>query len=68
MRRFRNPQYAPESLERRLSPASLGISSAPAVYGSVTPPPCPVPTPDTPVPPIDFPPAPGGPSGPDASV
>jgi hypothetical protein len=34
MARFRNPRYAPESLERRLSPSDFGLLAPPAEVGS----------------------------------
>ena len=48
MARFRNPRYAPEGLERRLSPSG----TIAAVYASDPPPcePCPTPTPPCPPP------------------
>lgn len=49
MARFRNPRYALEGLERRLSPGGL---AAPAAYASDPPPcePCPTPAPPNPTP------------------
>lgn len=38
MARFRNPRYAPESLERRLSPADLGTPLPPADVDLITTP------------------------------
>lgn len=43
MARFRNPRYAPESLERRLSPSDLAPTPPPYVYTAPTPPPPPPP-------------------------
>lgn len=60
MARFRNPRYAPESLERRLSPADLGVTPPPAeVEPIITPeiPPDQVP-PDPSEPPIELIPPP----------
>ena len=34
MGRFRNPRYAPEFLEKRLSPSGLGLSSTSVLVGS----------------------------------
>lgn len=68
MGRFRNPRYAPEFLERRLSPSvSVGSLSTVSACVSTTcttttldSPPAPAPCPD----PTDLPPLPGGPTGP----
>lgn len=54
MRRFRNPRYAPESLERRLSPSGLASPLA-AEFATLDTPGHPVPgdpEPDYPSPPI----------------
>jgi hypothetical protein len=68
--RIRNPQYAPELLERKLSPSSLVATPAPApayVVATDTPPYPPgdptLPTdPNAPV--LPYPGTPAGPSGP----
>ena len=44
MRQFRNPRYAPESLERKLSPSAY-FAPAPAEY-FIAPAPAPAPAPD----------------------
>ena len=69
MRKIRNPRYAPESLERKLSPSSYGVSLSPAVVRTYDVPtyPAPAPTDPTPTDPSDptVPPGyPGGPVGP----
>jgi len=57
MRNFRNPRFAPEGLERRLSPSGMGIAYAStAMASSSTPPP--------PPPPWEEDPSPNVPSGP----
>ena len=38
MRRYRNARYAPESLERKLSPSAMGISPAPALVNTAAAP------------------------------
>ncbi len=69
MRRYRNPRYAPESLERKLSPSSLFgglpmVAVAAMAGDGGTPRPLPS-EPGTGLPPDDLPPVPlGGPSGP----
>jgi hypothetical protein len=35
-RRYRNPRYAPESLERKLSPSSYAIDLPPVIYAPLT--------------------------------
>ncbi len=56
MRNTRNPRYAPEFLERKLSPsAMIGSLAAVAVVSSVSP---------DPMPAIDIPPPTPPPSGP----
>ena len=79
MRRFRNPRYAPESLERKLSPSgvSLPVTAEFAVFTSaritVEPPPvpdptdplCPDPSPVPGEPPSGGSPSPKGPTEPD---
>jgi hypothetical protein len=66
--RFRNPRYAPESLERRLSPSFLGaVPASPALVMTLPDEPCPYPSPEPdlpPLPPISVP----GPVGPMATV
>ncbi len=38
MRRYRNARYAPESLERKLNPSTMGIAPPPAMVGPVAAP------------------------------
>lgn len=38
MRRYRNARYAPESLERKLNPSTMGIAPPPALVGLVAAP------------------------------
>lgn len=71
MRKFRNPRYAPESLERKLSPSGLVGNLAAVVYfapaddGSGTQAPPTPPPPGNGPPPPTPPPAPQtGPGGP----
>lgn len=66
MRQFRNPRFAPEMLERRLSPSAIAPASVPAEVSSTTcPEPCPEPAPSPDgTPPIYYPPLPSGPAGP----
>jgi hypothetical protein len=53
MRRFRNPRYAPESLERRLSPSYMPVPAAAALVWRM---PAPAPAATAPLPSI-FPPS-----------
>jgi hypothetical protein len=70
MRKIRNPRYAPEFLERKLSPSSSLAATVPAIVMSYDGPPSPSPDPTDPTSPTDptdpTPPpgSPGGPSGP----
>ncbi len=62
--RRRNPRYAPESLESRLSPSSLGPDAAvPAQVSNHVPFPDPIDYPED-IPPYEPPIPPGGPSTP----
>jgi hypothetical protein len=61
MRRFRNPRYAPEFLERRLTPSSYTGLLAPALYATDSPPE-PTYPPDPSLPPIIIPTPPTGPA------
>ncbi len=69
MRRFRNPVYAIESLERKLSPTGISPVAA-AIYVATTPTPTPTPTPVPSIPdgsgdpPTSTPTIPGGPAMP----
>ena len=67
MRNFRNPRYALESLESRLSPSTVSTSAvvyvASATPPSTPPPIFPLPG-ETPPPTTPLPPLPTGPSGP----
>ena len=67
MRRFRNPVYAIESLERKLSPSGT-FPVAADIYGATTPTPTPTPVPSIPDgsgdPPTAPPSNPGGPAMP----
>ncbi|HEY2157500.1 MAG TPA: hypothetical protein VGH33_17870 [Isosphaeraceae bacterium] len=69
MRKIRNPRYAPESLERKLSP-SMAVPAPPVQVGSLAPTDDPTYPPDDPTDPGDpsdptTPPTnPGGPAGP----
>jgi len=72
MARIRNPYYAPEFLEKRLSPSGLPGPAAPAEVAPLFPPgPTPPPPtyppipPDPSLPPIEFPLPPVGPAVPD---
>lgn len=68
MPRFRNPRYAPEFLERRLSPSDLGAIQPPALIApSPAPEPEPQPEPSSPptdpsLPPLGDPLPPAGPA------
>ena len=71
MRKIRNPRYAPEFLEKKLSPSSFGYVPAPAVQvGALTlnddPPTYPPdePTPPDPIVPTNPPGTPGVPTDP----
>ena len=60
----RNPRYAPESLEGRLSPSSIGgVPFAPAIVSTDIPFPDPIDYPED-IPPYEPPTPPGGPSTP----
>jgi hypothetical protein len=69
MRKIRNPRYAPEFLERKLSPTSFMMAPATAQVATMsdptpTPAPTPSPTPTDPSDPTTPPTDPSGPSGP----
>ena len=63
MRNFRNPRYAPESLESRLSPSTVSPAAVVYTMQANTPPDYPHPG-DAPPPKTPLPPLPTGPSGP----
>ena len=66
MRKIRNPRYAPEFLERKLSPSG-GYATVPAIVMNYDGPANPVPDPTdptTPTDPTDPTPPPGNPGGP----
>ena len=80
MRRFRNPRYAPEGLERKLNPSGFGIpvtaeiapasspsKSPPTNFDPPPPPPSPTapPAPGSGEPPWGGPTVPNGPTEPD---
>jgi hypothetical protein len=66
MRRIRNPRYAPEFLELKLSPSGMLINPPPAELGAVYPAPPPMQNTSEPgdPPPVDPTPPPADPSGP----
>ena len=80
MRRFRNPRYAPESLERKLSPSGVSLpvtaefaaicpvaATEPPPVPDPTDPNCPDPSPAPGEPPSGGPPTPKGPLEPDVA-
>lgn len=67
MRKIRNPRFAPEFLERKLSPSSAGYALVPAqvmMYDGPTYPPTDPTDPTSPTDPTTPPGDPGGPIGP----
>jgi hypothetical protein len=63
MARIRNPRYAPEFLERKLSPSSYGVIRPPVMVAPTPPPPTFPPDPS--LPPIVIPTPPVGPALPE---